>query len=159
MQVSGVKNTTFAVCLDQDEKKILQSVTRYGSRSNLCPLLSYLTNSASNCLLPVSVSLSAWKRCEISVCYKPDSSTDWRLRKSQTTAQIQPINSTFCSLLCLPIVTFSGALPWNDWLLESKDSRNKGLRKESTFDLIVFLPVILKLLKWRKCNRFWWKFC
>ncbi|XP_024145474.1 phosphoinositide 3-kinase regulatory subunit 5 [Oryzias melastigma] len=77
VQVSGVKNTTFAVCLDQDEKKILQSVTR----------------------------------CEISVCYKPDSSTDWRLRKSQTTAQIQPINSTFCSLLCLPIVTFSGALP------------------------------------------------
>ncbi|RVE76481.1 hypothetical protein OJAV_G00008580 [Oryzias javanicus] len=77
VQVSGAKNTTFAVCLDQDEKKILQSVTR----------------------------------CEISVCYKPDSSTDWRLRKSQTTAQIQPINSTFCSLLCLPIVTFSGALP------------------------------------------------
>uniref|UniRef100_A0A8C7XQM0 Phosphoinositide 3-kinase regulatory subunit 5 n=1 Tax=Oryzias sinensis TaxID=183150 RepID=A0A8C7XQM0_9TELE len=77
VQVSGARNTTFAVCLDQDEKKILQSVTR----------------------------------CEISVCYKPDSSTDWRLRKSQTTAQIQPINSAFCSLLCLPIVTFSGALP------------------------------------------------
>uniref|UniRef100_A0A3Q2CF23 Phosphoinositide 3-kinase regulatory subunit 5 n=1 Tax=Cyprinodon variegatus TaxID=28743 RepID=A0A3Q2CF23_CYPVA len=77
VQVSGVGNTTFAVCLDQDEKKILQSVTR----------------------------------CEISVCYKPDSSTDWRLRKSQASAQIQPLNPTFCSLLCLPIVTFSGALP------------------------------------------------
>ncbi|MED6241015.1 hypothetical protein ATANTOWER_013507 [Ataeniobius toweri] len=77
VQVSGDGNTTFAVCLDQDEKKILQSVTR----------------------------------CEISVCYKPDSSTDWRLRKSQACAQIQPLNPTFCSLLCLPIVTFSGALP------------------------------------------------
>ncbi|XP_039649751.1 phosphoinositide 3-kinase regulatory subunit 5 isoform X2 [Perca fluviatilis] len=77
VQVSGAGNTTFAVCLDQDEKKILQSVTR----------------------------------CDISVCYKPDSSTDWRLRKSPTSAQIQPLNPTFCSLLCLPIVTFSGALP------------------------------------------------
>ncbi|XP_035515861.1 phosphoinositide 3-kinase regulatory subunit 5 [Morone saxatilis] len=77
VQVSGAGNTTFAVCLDQDEKKILQSVTR----------------------------------CDISVCYKPDSSTDWRLRKSRTSAQIQPLNPTFCSLLCLPIVTFSGALP------------------------------------------------
>lgn len=28
VQVSGAGNTTFAVCLDQDEKKILQSVTR-----------------------------------------------------------------------------------------------------------------------------------
>uniref|UniRef100_A0A7N6ATB6 Phosphoinositide 3-kinase regulatory subunit 5 n=1 Tax=Anabas testudineus TaxID=64144 RepID=A0A7N6ATB6_ANATE len=77
VQVSGAGNTTFAVCLDQDEKKILQSVTR----------------------------------CEISVCYKPDSSTDWRLRKFQASAQIQPLHPTFCSLLCLPIVTFSGALP------------------------------------------------
>ncbi|XP_071360264.1 phosphoinositide 3-kinase regulatory subunit 5 isoform X2 [Trachinotus anak] len=77
VQVSGAENTTFAVCLDQDEKKILQTVTR----------------------------------CEISVCYKPDSSTDWRLRKSRTSAQIQPLHPTFCSLLCLPIVTFSGALP------------------------------------------------
>ncbi|KAM9769156.1 phosphoinositide 3-kinase regulatory subunit 5 isoform 1-T3 [Menidia menidia] len=77
VQVCGVRNTTFAVCLDQDEKKILQSVIR----------------------------------CEISVCYKPDSSADWRLRKNRNSAQIQPLNPTFCSLLCLPIVTFSGALP------------------------------------------------
>ncbi|XP_070683824.1 phosphoinositide 3-kinase regulatory subunit 5 isoform X2 [Pempheris klunzingeri] len=77
VQVSGAGNTTFAVCLDQDEKKILQSVIR----------------------------------CDISVCYKPDSFTDWRLRKSQISAQIQPLHPTFCSLLCLPIVTFSGALP------------------------------------------------
>ncbi|GLD65001.1 phosphoinositide 3-kinase regulatory subunit 5 [Lates japonicus] len=77
VQVSGAGSTTFAVCLDQDEKKILQTVTR----------------------------------CEISVCYKPDGSTDWRLRKSRTSAQIQPLHPTFCSLLCLPIVTFSGALP------------------------------------------------
>lgn len=29
VQVSGAGNTTFAVCLDQDEKKILQGVTRW----------------------------------------------------------------------------------------------------------------------------------
>ncbi|KAM4604167.1 phosphoinositide 3-kinase regulatory subunit 5 [Polymixia lowei] len=76
VQVSGTGNTTFAVCLDQDEKKILQCVTR----------------------------------CEISVCYKPDNSTDWRLGQTLS-PQIQPLHPTFCSLLCLPIVTFSGALP------------------------------------------------
>lgn len=34
VQVSGAGNTTFAVCLDQDEKKILQSVTRCGIKKN-----------------------------------------------------------------------------------------------------------------------------
>ncbi len=42
VQVSGAGNTTFAVCLDQDEKKILQSVTRCGVKTNthehVCPL-------------------------------------------------------------------------------------------------------------------------
>uniref|UniRef100_A0A673L0X3 Phosphoinositide 3-kinase regulatory subunit 5 n=1 Tax=Sinocyclocheilus rhinocerous TaxID=307959 RepID=A0A673L0X3_9TELE len=76
VQVSGTCNTTFAVCLDQDEKKILQSVAR----------------------------------CEVSVCYKSDSSTDWtkgRVFSSQT----QPLQPTFCSLLCLPVATFSGPQP------------------------------------------------
>uniref|UniRef100_A0A8C6SXV8 Phosphoinositide 3-kinase regulatory subunit 5 n=1 Tax=Neogobius melanostomus TaxID=47308 RepID=A0A8C6SXV8_9GOBI len=76
VQITGADNT-FAVCLDQDEKKILQSVTR----------------------------------CEISVCYKTDSSSDWNLRRPRPSAQIQPLNPAFCSLLCLPITTFSGALP------------------------------------------------
>ncbi|XP_055078351.1 phosphoinositide 3-kinase regulatory subunit 5 isoform X2 [Periophthalmus magnuspinnatus] len=76
VQITG-DNNTFAVCLDQDEKKILQSVTR----------------------------------CEVSVCYKTDSSSDWTLRRPRPSPQIQPLHPTFCSLLCLPIVTFSGALP------------------------------------------------
>ncbi|KAJ8363462.1 hypothetical protein SKAU_G00122930 [Synaphobranchus kaupii] len=76
VQVSGAGSTTFAVCLDQDEKKIFQSVTR----------------------------------CDVSVCYKPDSTADWRLRKALA-AQSQPLHPTFCSLLCLPIATFSGAQP------------------------------------------------
>ncbi|XP_062304325.1 phosphoinositide 3-kinase regulatory subunit 5 isoform X2 [Osmerus eperlanus] len=76
VHVTGGDNTTFAVCLDQDEKKIFQSVTK----------------------------------CEVSVCYKPDSSSDWRLGKTLP-GQIQPLNPTFCSLLCLPIATFSGAQP------------------------------------------------
>nr|XP_015212006.1 PREDICTED: phosphoinositide 3-kinase regulatory subunit 5 [Lepisosteus oculatus]XP_015212007.1 PREDICTED: phosphoinositide 3-kinase regulatory subunit 5 [Lepisosteus oculatus] len=72
VQVSGACNTTFAVCLDQDERKIFQSVTR----------------------------------CEISVCYKPESGMHWRIRKALSS---QPLCPEFCSLLCLPISTFSGA--------------------------------------------------
>ncbi|NXB59961.1 PIRK5 kinase, partial [Struthidea cinerea] len=71
-QIIGLQSS-FAVCLDQDEQKILQSVTR----------------------------------CEISVCYKPRDSDPLALRGSPGPAQ----DSEFHSLLCLPIATFSGALP------------------------------------------------
>ncbi|XP_061684830.1 phosphoinositide 3-kinase regulatory subunit 5 isoform X3 [Syngnathoides biaculeatus] len=77
VQIGGAADTTFAVCLDQDEKKVLQSVIR----------------------------------CDISVCSKEDGATGWRRRRAETSAQIQPPHPTFCSLLCLPIVTFSGAPP------------------------------------------------
>ncbi|KAM9258274.1 phosphoinositide 3-kinase regulatory subunit 5 [Cariama cristata] len=73
VQIIGVQSS-FAVCLDQDEQKILQSVTR----------------------------------CEISVCYKPRDSDLFALRRSSLPPQ-DP--SEFHSLLCLPIATFSGALP------------------------------------------------
>ncbi|NWV67701.1 PIRK5 kinase, partial [Malurus elegans] len=72
-QIIGVQSS-FAVCLDQDEQKILQSVTR----------------------------------CEISVCYKPRDSDPLALGGSPVPAQ-DP--SEFHSLLCLPIATFSGAVP------------------------------------------------
>ncbi|KAM6297559.1 phosphoinositide 3-kinase regulatory subunit 5 [Aegotheles albertisi] len=73
VQIIGLQSS-FAVCLDQDEQKILQSVTR----------------------------------CEISVCYKPRDSDLFALRGSSLPPQ-DP--SEFHSLLCLPIATFSGALP------------------------------------------------
>nr|XP_009672049.1 PREDICTED: phosphoinositide 3-kinase regulatory subunit 5 isoform X1 [Struthio camelus australis]XP_009672057.1 PREDICTED: phosphoinositide 3-kinase regulatory subunit 5 isoform X1 [Struthio camelus australis]XP_009672068.1 PREDICTED: phosphoinositide 3-kinase regulatory subunit 5 isoform X1 [Struthio camelus australis] len=73
VQIIGVQSS-FAVCLDQDEQKILQSVTR----------------------------------CEISVCYKPRDSDPLALRRPSLPPQ-DP--SEFHSLLCLPIATFSGALP------------------------------------------------
>ncbi|NXD44595.1 PIRK5 kinase, partial [Copsychus sechellarum] len=73
VQIIGVQSS-FAVCLDQDEQKILQSVTR----------------------------------CEISVCYKPRDSDPLAPRGSPVSPQ-DP--SEFHSLLCLPIATFSGALP------------------------------------------------
>uniref|UniRef100_A0A8C3SHL5 Phosphoinositide 3-kinase regulatory subunit 5 n=1 Tax=Chelydra serpentina TaxID=8475 RepID=A0A8C3SHL5_CHESE len=75
VQIIGV-DCSFAVCLDQDEQKILQSVTR----------------------------------CEVSACYKPRDSEPCTLRTSPLDhlPQDQP---EFCSLLCLPIATFSGALP------------------------------------------------
>ncbi|KAJ7316139.1 hypothetical protein JRQ81_002301 [Phrynocephalus forsythii] len=72
VQLLGV-NCSFAVCLDQDERKILQSVTR----------------------------------CEISPCYKPKISLGGKPVSSLPPHQ----SSDFCSLLCLPIATFSGALP------------------------------------------------
>nr|XP_021394745.1 phosphoinositide 3-kinase regulatory subunit 5 [Lonchura striata domestica] len=73
VQIIGVQSS-FAVCLDQDEQKILQSVTR----------------------------------CEISVCYKPRDCDPLAPRGSPVAPQ-DP--SEFHSLLCLPIATFSGALP------------------------------------------------
>ncbi|XP_058022160.1 phosphoinositide 3-kinase regulatory subunit 5 isoform X1 [Ahaetulla prasina] len=75
VQITGV-NCSFAVCLDQDERKILQSVTR----------------------------------CEISACYKPK--TNEPCTRGNPTSLLPPKDSSdFCSLLCLPITTFSGALP------------------------------------------------
>ncbi|XP_011357250.1 phosphoinositide 3-kinase regulatory subunit 5 isoform X1 [Pteropus vampyrus] len=76
VQIIGSNSCPFAVCLDQDERKILQSVIR----------------------------------CEVSPCYKPEKSTlCTQLQRSPDPAvQAAP---DLCSLLCLPIMTFSGALP------------------------------------------------
>ncbi|XP_006863480.1 PREDICTED: phosphoinositide 3-kinase regulatory subunit 5 isoform X2 [Chrysochloris asiatica] len=75
VQIIGSNSCPFAVCLDQDERKILQSVVR----------------------------------CEVSPCYKPEKSSLPPLqRPPYPLAQTAP---DLCSLLCLPIMTFSGALP------------------------------------------------
>ncbi|XP_077415822.1 phosphoinositide 3-kinase regulatory subunit 5-like isoform X2 [Vanacampus margaritifer] len=66
---SGKAQTTFAVCLDQDERKFLQSVTRL----------------------------------EVSLCCKPGSSSDWK----PSPGQVQPLNPSYCSMLCLPFISFS----------------------------------------------------
>lgn len=71
---SGGDGTTFAVCLDQDEKKFIQSVTR----------------------------------CEVSLCCKPGNSSDWRSYKPLP-GQVQPLHPSYCSLLCLPITSFSAS--------------------------------------------------
>uniref|UniRef100_A0AAQ6APZ6 Phosphoinositide 3-kinase regulatory subunit 5 n=1 Tax=Amphiprion ocellaris TaxID=80972 RepID=A0AAQ6APZ6_AMPOC len=77
MQVNGRDNgTTFAVCLDQDEKKFIQSVTR----------------------------------CDVSLCCKPGSGSDWRSYKPLP-GQVQPLHPSYCSLLCLPITSFSASHP------------------------------------------------
>ncbi|XP_069339469.1 phosphoinositide 3-kinase regulatory subunit 5 isoform X1 [Eulemur rufifrons] len=76
VQIIGSNSCPFAVCLDQDERKILQSVVR----------------------------------CEVSPCYKPEKSglSPPPQRPPNLPAQAAP---DLCSLLCLPIMTFSGALP------------------------------------------------
>ncbi|XP_012868495.1 PREDICTED: phosphoinositide 3-kinase regulatory subunit 5 isoform X1 [Dipodomys ordii] len=74
VQIIGSNGCPFAVCLDQDERKILQSVLR----------------------------------CEVSPCYKPEKSSLPSQRSPDLPAQATP---DLCSLLCLPIMTFSGALP------------------------------------------------
>ncbi|XP_062294650.1 phosphoinositide 3-kinase regulatory subunit 5-like [Scomber scombrus] len=77
VQVNGRGDgTTFSVCLDQDEKKFIQSVTR----------------------------------CEVFLCCKPGSSSDWRSYKPSP-GQVQPLHPSYCSLLCLPITSFSGSCP------------------------------------------------
>uniref|UniRef100_A0A671TYC3 Phosphoinositide 3-kinase regulatory subunit 5 n=1 Tax=Sparus aurata TaxID=8175 RepID=A0A671TYC3_SPAAU len=74
--VSAEEGTTFDVCLDQDEKKFIQSVTR----------------------------------CEVSLCCKAGSSSDWRSYKPLP-GQVQPLHPSYCSLLCLPITSFSASYP------------------------------------------------
>ncbi|KAM4691172.1 phosphoinositide 3-kinase regulatory subunit 5 [Rhinophrynus dorsalis] len=75
-QVIAQHGGTFPLCLDQDERKILQRVIK----------------------------------CEISPCYKPESRDGCRLTRPPW-CQTPQIQSEFCSLLCLPIATFSGAQP------------------------------------------------
>ncbi|XP_036752056.2 phosphoinositide 3-kinase regulatory subunit 5 isoform X2 [Manis pentadactyla] len=76
VQIIGSNSCPFAVCLDQDERKILQSVVR----------------------------------CEVSPCYKPEKSNLCLLPQRPA---CPPTNTApdLGSLLCLPIMTFSGALP------------------------------------------------
>ncbi|XP_049622313.1 phosphoinositide 3-kinase regulatory subunit 5 [Suncus etruscus] len=76
VQIIGSNNCPFAVCLDQDERKILQSVIR----------------------------------CDVSPCYKSERSNACHSmqKSSNLSAQDGP---DLCSLLCLPIMTFSGPLP------------------------------------------------
>ncbi|XP_060219427.1 phosphoinositide 3-kinase regulatory subunit 5 isoform X2 [Meriones unguiculatus] len=74
VQIIGSSSCPFAVCLDQDERKILQSVVR----------------------------------CEVSPCYKPEKSS---LPPQRSCGQPEEAGTDLCSLLCLPIMTFSGALP------------------------------------------------
>ncbi|KAM9844140.1 phosphoinositide 3-kinase regulatory subunit 5-like isoform 2-T2 [Aulostomus maculatus] len=73
------EETTFAVCLDQDEKKFVQSVTRF----------------------------------KVSLCCKQGSGSDWRSYKHspRSSGQIQPLHPSYCSLLCLPIISFSTSHP------------------------------------------------
>ncbi|XP_027713008.1 phosphoinositide 3-kinase regulatory subunit 5 isoform X3 [Vombatus ursinus] len=76
VQIIGSNSCSFAVCLDQDERKILQSVVR----------------------------------CEVSPCYKSENSS--LCSQPKRLSFLPPQNSPdLCSFLCLPIMTFSGALP------------------------------------------------
>uniref|UniRef100_A0A8D2I6I9 Phosphoinositide 3-kinase regulatory subunit 5 n=1 Tax=Urocitellus parryii TaxID=9999 RepID=A0A8D2I6I9_UROPR len=74
VQIIGSSGCPFAVCLDQDERKILQSVVR----------------------------------CEVSPCYKPEKRG---LPPQKSPDLLDQPTPDLCSLLCLPIMTFSGALP------------------------------------------------
>ncbi|XP_075073052.1 phosphoinositide 3-kinase regulatory subunit 5 isoform X2 [Mixophyes fleayi] len=71
-QIIAQNGGTFPLCLDQDERKILQRVIK----------------------------------CEISPCYKPEMKD---FRKMCRTHWSQASQDQFCSLLCLPVATFSGA--------------------------------------------------
>ncbi|XP_040187059.1 phosphoinositide 3-kinase regulatory subunit 5 isoform X1 [Rana temporaria] len=70
-QIIAQNGGTFPLCLDQDERKILQRVIR----------------------------------CEVSPCYKPEIRD---FRKIYLPHWSQTAQDQFCSLLCLPVATFSG---------------------------------------------------
>nr|XP_054606724.1 phosphoinositide 3-kinase regulatory subunit 5 [Nothobranchius furzeri] len=77
------EGVTFAVCLDQDKKMFIQSVTR----------------------------------CEVSLCSKPGSGSDWKSYKPLP-GQVQPLHPTYRSLLCLPITSFFAPHPLDSALTE-----------------------------------------
>ncbi|KAM5135593.1 phosphoinositide 3-kinase regulatory subunit 5 [Mantella aurantiaca] len=70
-QIIAQNGGTFPLCLDQDERKILQRVIK----------------------------------CEVSPCYKPEIRD---FRKIYRPHWSQTAHDQFCSLLCLPVATFSG---------------------------------------------------
>ncbi|CAL8286321.1 unnamed protein product [Boreogadus saida] len=72
--VRGRGGTTFAVCLDQDEKRIIQGVSR----------------------------------CDVSLCCKPGSSTDW-LSHRPLPGRVRPLHPAYCSMLCLPVNSFTAS--------------------------------------------------
>ncbi|XP_028311697.1 phosphoinositide 3-kinase regulatory subunit 5-like [Gouania willdenowi] len=74
VHVNSGDDSTFAVCLDQDEKKFIQRVTR----------------------------------CEVSLCSKAGSGSDWRSYKPLP-GQVRPLNPSYCSMFCLPITSFSAS--------------------------------------------------
>ncbi|XP_056405647.1 phosphoinositide 3-kinase regulatory subunit 5 isoform X2 [Hyla sarda] len=71
-QIIAQNGGTFPLCLDQDERKILQRVIK----------------------------------CEVSPCYKPDIRDLSHIYRPHWSHNSQ---DQFCSLLCLPVATFSGA--------------------------------------------------
>lgn len=108
--VSAEEGTTFDVCLDQDEKKFIQSVTRYDTGGFVSESNTLISRHQSN------VSVLVWWlglicRCEVSLCCKAGSSSDWRSYKPLP-GQVQPLHPSYCSLLCLPITSFSASYPW-----------------------------------------------
>lgn len=67
----------------------------------LPPFMSYIR---------VTLVFCCFHRCEISACYKPKTNEPCP-RGNPTSLLPHGDSSDFCSLLCLPITTFSGALP------------------------------------------------
>ncbi|TKS91512.1 Phosphoinositide 3-kinase regulatory subunit 5 [Collichthys lucidus] len=96
---SGEDGTTFAVCLDQDEKKFIQSVTR----------------------------------CEVSLCCKPGSSSDWKSYKPLP-GQVQPLHPSYCSLLCLPITSFTASSYSKLWINAENMDEHPALSASSMCD-------------------------
>lgn len=58
---------------------------------------------------PPGADASCLCRCEVSLCCKPGSSSDWRTYPAPP-GQVQPLHPSYRSLLCLPITCFSAAL-------------------------------------------------
>lgn len=65
-----------------------------------------LSVSESNAVL-----LCLARRCEVSLCCKPGSGLDWRTYQPLL-GQVQPLHPSYCSMLCLPITSFSSSYPW-----------------------------------------------
>ncbi|KAG8507077.1 LOW QUALITY PROTEIN: Phosphoinositide 3-kinase regulatory subunit 5 [Galemys pyrenaicus] len=115
VQIIGSNNCPFAVCLDQDERKILQSVIRKGGlRLCFCKVVSqdrgqFLLNSPTQrprrSQKDGRPALTPALPTGVSPCFKPEKSNLHPSPQKSPCLSAQAA-SDLCSLLCLPIMTF-----------------------------------------------------
>lgn len=89
-------------------------------------------------------------RCEVTLCSKPGSGSDWRSYKPLP-GQVQPLHPTYRSLLCLPITCFSASYLWHTgwmhWLCVQNKVKHTEQCKYIKFFKALWLKCVLIMIR------------